>query len=37
MGGHRLDRSDLGSGQVASSCECCDEPSGFIKFGEFLE
>jgi hypothetical protein len=24
-------------GQVAGACECGNEPSGFIKFGEFLD
>jgi hypothetical protein len=37
MGGHRLDRSGLGQGQVAGCCEYGDEPSGSIKCGEFLE
>jgi hypothetical protein len=36
-GGHRLDRSGSGYGQVASSCEYGDEPSGSIKCREFLE
>jgi hypothetical protein len=36
-GGHKLDRSGSGSGQVAGSCECGDEPSSSIKCGEFLE
>jgi hypothetical protein len=36
-GGHGLDQSGLGWGQVASSCECGYEPSGSIKCGEFLE
>jgi len=22
---------------VMSTCECCDEPSGFLKCGEFLD
>jgi hypothetical protein len=35
--GHRLDRSGSGQGQVADCCECGDEPSSFIKCGEFLE
>ena len=35
----RLDRSGSGSaqGQVAGSCEYGNEPSGSIKYGEFLE
>jgi hypothetical protein len=37
MGGHRLDQSGSGQGQVAGSYECGDEPSGSIKCGEFLE
>jgi hypothetical protein len=36
-GGHGLDQSGSELGQVASSCECGDEPSGSIKCGEFLE
>jgi hypothetical protein len=36
-GGHRLDRSGSGQGQVAGCCEYGDEPSGSIKCGEFLE
>jgi hypothetical protein len=36
-GGHRLDRYGSGQEQVASSCECGDEPSGSTKCGEFLE
>jgi hypothetical protein len=30
-GGHGLDRSDSGPGQVAGCCECGNEPSGCIK------
>ena len=36
-GGHGLDRSSSGKGQVAGTCECGNEPSGFIKFGEFID
>jgi hypothetical protein len=36
-GGHRLDRSELGQGQVVGSCKCGDESSGFVKCGEFFE
>jgi hypothetical protein len=36
-GGHGLDRSGSGSGQVAGFCKYGDEPSGSIKCGEFLE
>jgi hypothetical protein len=35
--GHGLDRSGLGQGQVARSCEYGDELSGSIKCGEFVE
>jgi len=37
MYGHGLDRSGSGKGQVAVICECCNEPSGSIKCGEFLD
>jgi hypothetical protein len=33
-GGHGLDQSGSGYGQVAGSCERGDEPSGSIKYGE---
>jgi hypothetical protein len=36
-GGHGLDQSGSGQGQVAGSCEYSDEPLGSIKCGEFLE
>jgi hypothetical protein len=36
-GGHGLDQSGSGEGQIASSRECGYEPSGSIKCGEFLE
>jgi hypothetical protein len=36
-GGHGLERSGPGQGQVAGSCEYSDKPSGSIKCGEFLE
>jgi hypothetical protein len=32
-GGHGLDQSTPGQGQVAGSCEYGDEPSGCIKCG----
>jgi hypothetical protein len=32
-----LDRSGIGQGQVTGYCKRGDEPSGSIKFGEFLE
>jgi hypothetical protein len=35
--GYGLDRSGFGSGQVAISWECGNEPSGSIKCGEFLD
>ena len=34
---HGLDRSGSGQGQVASTCECDNEPSGSIKCREFLD
>jgi hypothetical protein len=37
MGGHRLDRFGSGERQVASSCECGNEHSVSIKYGEVLE
>ena len=36
MGRHGLDRSGSGQGQVVGCCEGGDEPSGFIKCGEFV-
>ena len=36
MWGCGLDRAGSGSGQVAGNCDCGNEPSGFIKCGEFL-
>jgi hypothetical protein len=33
---HRLDCAGSGWGQVASCCECGDEPPGSIKWGNFL-
>jgi hypothetical protein len=35
--GHGLDRSGSGQGQFAGCCECGNEPSGSIKYGEILE
>jgi hypothetical protein len=35
-GGHRLNPSGSGYGQVPGCCEYGDESSGFIKCGEFL-
>ena len=37
MGEHKLDRYESGQGKLAVSCENGDEPSGFLKCGEFLE
>jgi hypothetical protein len=37
MWGYGLDRTGLGLGQVAGTCECGDEHSGSIKYGEFLD
>jgi hypothetical protein len=31
------DWSDSGQRQVAGFCECSDEPSGSINYGEFLD
>ena len=36
-GGHGLNRSNLGYGQVAGICECGNELLGSIKCGEFLD
>ena len=36
MGGYGLDRSD-DRGQMAGNCERDNEPSGSIKWGEFLD
>jgi len=32
-----MDRHGSGQGQVAGTCECDNEPSGYIKCGEFLD
>ena len=32
-----LDRAGSGKGQVADTCDCGNEPSGFIKCGEYLD
>ena len=37
MGRQGLDQSGSGQGQVAGSCECGNEPSGFTKWREFLD
>ena len=34
---HGLDRAGLGQGQVAGTCEYSNEPSGSVKYGEFLD
>ena len=36
LGGHGLDWSGSGQGQVVGTCECGNETSGSIKCGEFL-
>jgi hypothetical protein len=37
MGKHGLNLSGSGYGEVASTCECGNEPSGFIKCEEFFD
>ena len=37
MGGHGLERSGSGEGQVEGTCECGNELSGSIKCDEFLD
>jgi hypothetical protein len=34
--GRGMDCSGCGQGKMAGTCECGDEPSGYIKCGEFL-
>ena len=34
--GHGLDPAGFGYGKVTGTCECSNEPSGFIKSGEFF-
>ena len=34
-GGHGLDWSGSGQGQVAGTCKCSNEPSDAVKYGEF--
>jgi hypothetical protein len=36
-GGHGLDLSGSGKGQVLGTCECGNEPSGSVKRGEFFD
>jgi hypothetical protein len=35
MGGHGLDQSGLGQGQMVGPCECSNEPLGSVKYREF--
>lgn len=37
LGRRGLDRSGSGQEEVAGCCECCDEPSGFQEWKEFLD
>jgi hypothetical protein len=37
MGKHRVDGFFSEYGHVASSCVCGNEPSDFIKYGEFVD
>jgi hypothetical protein len=37
MDGYGLARTGSGYEKVAGTCECGNEPSGSIKFGEFLD
>jgi len=37
MWGYELDRAGSGYGQVADTCECCNELSGSIKCWELLD
>ena len=37
LGGHGLERSGSGQGQVAGTCKCGNEHSDSIKCGEFLD
>ena len=37
MWGHGLNRAGSEQRQVADACECGNEPSGSIYFGEFLD
>ena len=34
---HGVDRAGSGLGQLAGTCECGNEPSCSIKYGEFLD
>ena len=37
MEGYGLNRAGSGQGQEAGTCECGNEHSGSIKYGEFLD
>ena len=37
MWGYGVDQAGSGQGQVADTCDCGNEPSGSMKFGEFLD
>jgi len=37
MCGYRMDRASSGTGHVEGTCEYGNEPSGSIKFDEFLD
>ena len=37
MWGPELDGAGSGQRQVAGTCDCGNEPSGYIKCGEFLD
>jgi len=34
---YELDWADPGMGKVADACECGNEPSSSVKWGEFLD
>ena len=36
-GGYGVDQAGSGYGQAVGTCECGNEPSGFIKCGVFLD
>ena len=37
MWGYGLNRAGSEQGQVEATCDCGNEPSGFIECGEFLD
>jgi len=37
MCSYKLDRADLGQGQMAGTCECGNEPSSSITCGELFD